>query len=203
MHNIDIFAMALHLKHKKLARATSILAISVMFVFFMGCDRTRMDKGYEYFPDMAHGPAYKTYSENPAMEDGKTMRYPVAGTVPRNIIPYAYAPDADGRGMAGRELFNPHAITERLLEEGGDLYNIFCSNCHGKTGDGLGNLFTGGSYVIPPSSLITEEAKEYTQGELYHVISAGWGVMGAHAPLVRPDDRWKIIAFIEEVLQAQ
>ncbi len=182
---------------------TSLVVTSVIFVFLMGCDRTRMDKGYEYFPDMAHGPAYKTYSENPAMEDGKTMRYPVAGTVPRNIIPYAYEADLDGREMAGRELFNPHAITERLLEEGEELYAIFCSNCHGKAGDGLGSLFTGGSYVIPPSSLISEEAKAYSQGEIYHVISAGWGVMGAHAPLVRPDDRWKIIAFIEEVLQAQ
>ncbi len=186
-----------------MARITSLLAISAMFIFLLGCDRTRMDKGYEYFPDMAHGPAYKTYSENPGMEDGKTMLYPVAGTVPRNIIPYTNTADAEGREMAGRELLNPYAITERLLEEGEELYNIFCSNCHGKTGDGLGNLYTNGSYVIPPSSLISEEAKEYSQGEIYHVISAGWGVMGAHAPLVKPDDRWKIIAFIEEVLQAQ
>jgi mono/diheme cytochrome c family protein len=89
------------------------------------------------------------------------------------------------------------------LEEGEELYNIFCSNCHGQTGDGLGRLYTSGSYVIPPRSLISEEAKEFTQGEIYHIISAGWGVMGAHAPLVRPDDRWMIIAFIEEVLQAQ
>ena len=195
--------MALQNKHNKMAGKISLVSLAVMILFLGACDRTRMDKGYEYFPDMAHGPAYKTYSENPAMEDGKSMRYPVTGTVPRDIIPYAYVADADGREMAGRELFNPYAITEKLLEEGEELYNVFCSNCHGKTGDGLGNLYTNGSYVIPPSSLISEEAKAYPHGEIYHVISAGWGVMGAHAPLVRPDDRWKIIAFIEEVLQAR
>ncbi len=194
--------MALQIKHKSLVRVTSLLAISMMFVFITGCDRTRMDKGYEYFPDMAHGPAYKTYSENPAMEDGKTMRIPVEGTVPRNIIPYTYTADADGREMAGRELVSPRTITAKLLEEGESLYNVFCSNCHGIAGDGMGNLFTNGSYVIPPSSLISDEAKAYEQGEIYHAISAGWGVMGAHAPLIQPDDRWKIIAFIEEVLQA-
>jgi mono/diheme cytochrome c family protein len=195
--------MAIQKKHKSMAEKISLISLGVMILFLGACDRTRMDKGYEYFPDMAHGPAYKTYSESPAMEDGKTMREPVAGTIPRDIIPYAYAADADGREMAGRELFNPYAITGRLLEEGEELYNVFCSNCHGKTGDGLGNLYTSGSYVIPPRALISEEAKAFTQGEIYHVISAGWGVMGAHAPLVRPDDRWKIIAFIEEVLQAQ
>jgi len=195
--------MVLQVKHKNLVRITSLVAISVMLIIITGCDRTRMDKGYEYFPDMAHGPAYKTYSENPAMEDGKTMRVPVEGTVPRNIIPYTYPADADGREMAGRDLVNPLAITAKLLEEGESLYNVFCSNCHGIAGDGMGNLFTNGSYVIPPSSLISEEAKGHKQGEIYHVISAGWGVMGAHAPLIRPDDRWKIVAFIEEVLQVQ
>ncbi len=194
--------MALQRKNIDMTRITPLVALSVIFVFLLGCDRTRMDKGYEYFPDMAHGPAYKTYSESPAMEDGKTMRVPVEGTVPRNIVPYAYTADAAGREMAGLDLVNPYAITAKLLDEGESLYRVFCSNCHGISGDGLGNLYTNGSYVIPPSSLISDEAKAYAQGEIYHVISAGWGVMGAHAPLVRPDDRWKIIAFIEEVLQA-
>jgi hypothetical protein len=35
------------------------------------------------------------------------------------------------------------------------------------------------------------------------VITKGWGVMGAHASLIRPEDRWKIVMFVEEVLQQQ
>jgi hypothetical protein len=168
---------------------------------FTSCDRTRMDKGYEYFPDMAHTPAYKTFSDNPVMEDGKTMREPVQGTVPRHMTPYPYSADFEGREQAARELRNPLTVDEKILSEGEDLYNIFCSNCHGVQGDGQGNLFTSGRYIIPPTSLITPEVKAYPAGETYHVISMGWGVMGAHKSLIPPDDRWKIVAFIEQVLQ--
>ncbi len=180
-----------------------LLIAFIMGIALGSCDRTRMDKGYEYFPDMAHGPAYKTYSENPAMADGKTMREPVAGTVPVDFIPYAYPADADGREAAGRELHNPLRFTEKISQEGETLYNVFCSNCHGIQGDGMGNLFTDRVYVIPPSSLIDEDARNMPSGEIYHVISAGWGVMGPHKSLIRPDERWKIINYVEEVLQAQ
>ncbi|MDR4987235.1 MAG: cytochrome c [Bacteroidales bacterium] len=186
-----------------MARLLSLITISLLVLLIGSCDRTRMDKGYEYFPDMAHGPAYKTYSENPAMADGKTMRKPVEGTIPTHIMPYAYPADAYGREAAGKELRNPHKITERLLEEGESLYQIFCANCHGRTGDGMGNLFTSGAYVIPPTSLVSDEVKSLPEGELYHVITAGWGVMGPHASLIRPDDRWKIVSFIQEIVQAQ
>jgi len=173
-----------------------------MLLAVASCDRTRMDKGYEYFPDMAHGPAYTTYSDNPALEDNRTMLKPVEGTVPRDMIPYPYEAGFDGRGKAAL-MENPLVFDDRLLEEGRQLYNIFCANCHGNEGDGKGKLHTSGKYIIPPTSLISAEARAFTSGEVYHVITAGWGVMGAHGSLIRPDDRWKIIAFIEQVIQEQ
>lgn len=178
-----------------------MVAILTALFVFTGCDRTRMDKGYEYFPDMAHSPAYKTWSANEAMDDGRTMREPVAGTVPRHMLPYPYTNDFEGRELAGLNLSNPLKITTELLEEGKELYRVFCQNCHGEAGDGKGNLHTNGKYIIPPSSLITPEFIALPEGETYHVISMGWGVMGAHASLIRPEDRWKIVAFIEQVLQ--
>lgn len=175
--------------------------------FFMllaaaSCDRTRMDKGYEYFPDMAHGPAYTTYSDNPALEGNRTMFEPVAGTIARDLAPYPFEPGFEGREKAAL-MENPLIAGESLLEEGRKLYNVFCANCHGTVGDGKGKLHTSGKYIIPPTSLISPEAKAFTSGEVYHVITTGWGIMGAHGSLIRPDDRWKIIAFIEQVIQEQ
>lgn len=187
--------------------SVSKLVLGVLFSGFIlmaaSCDRSRMDKGYEYFPDMAHSPSYQTYSENPAMEDGKTMREPVAGTIPRHLVPYPYPADEQGRDMAGQVLFNPLEANDDIIAQGELLYGIFCFNCHGPQGDGKGNLFTSGKYVIPPASLITPEALEYPSGEIYHVITAGWGVMGAHGPLIQPEERWKIIHFIETTLQKE
>ena len=182
---------------KSLGARGMILALVVLF----GCDRTRMDKGYEYFPDMAHGQSYETWSENPAMEDGKTMREPVEGTVPRHMEPYPYANDFEGRALAAQNLVNALEITPALLEEGKALYGVYCIHCHGEKGDGKGSLHTSGKYVIPPASLITPQVIAQPPGEIYHVISVGWGVMGAHASLIRPEDRWKIVAFIEQVIQ--
>jgi len=175
----------------------ALLAASVLFA----CDRTRMDKGREYFPDMAHSPAYNTWSDNPVTEDGKTMREPVPGTIPTDRVPYHYPAGEEGRIRAGRELTNPLESTEELPARGQELYGIFCANCHGVEGDGQGNLHVSGKYIIPPTSLLDPAIVAQPSGETYHVITTGWGVMGAHGSLIQPADRWKIVAFIEQVIQ--
>ena len=180
-----------------------LLFLALTIMIFISCDRSKEDKGYEYFPDMAHGPDYKTYSENPAMKDGRTMRLPVEGTVPRHMEPYPYSADEEGRQLAGRNLSNPLNSNVENLAEGKRLYDIFCAQCHGIQGDGQGWLHTSGKYIIPPTNLLEEEIVNQPSGEMYHVISAGWGVMGEHGSLLQPEERWKIVSFIEEVIQNQ
>ncbi|MDP2890954.1 MAG: cytochrome c, partial [Bacteroidota bacterium] len=62
----------------------------ILFVSAVACDKDKNKRGYEFYPDMAHSPAYKTYSENPVFEDGSTMRLPADGTIPRGFTPYPY-----------------------------------------------------------------------------------------------------------------
>jgi mono/diheme cytochrome c family protein len=170
---------------------------------FTSCDRTRNDKGYEYFPDMAHSLAHETWAENPVFPDGKTMQAPPEGTVPREMIPYPYPATPEGRDAAGIELSNPFEPSPELLARGKELYQVFCQQCHGELGDGKGSLFTSGKYVIPPSNLISEEYKQKPAGETYHVITRGWGVMGAHGAQIKPEDRWKIVSYVETILQGK
>lgn len=184
-------------------KAMALMLFLGMASFFVSCDYSREDKGYEYFPDMAHSFAYETYSDNPAMQDSITMRMPVEGTVPTHMIPYPYEFGFEGREMAGKFLSNPFIADDKIVAEGEVLYNNFCSNCHGINGDGQGNLFTTGRYIIPPTSLLTPAVREFPQGEIYHVITTGWGVMGPHGFLIRPEDRWKIISFIDVVFHGQ
>lgn len=181
----------------------SIAFILMITSILYGCDRTRHDKGYEYFPDMAHSLAYETYSANPNFADGISMRTPPEGTVPRHMVPYAYPATPEGREQAGRALINPLEVNQELLNEGKELYRIFCQSCHGLQGDGKGSLHTSGKYVIPPASLVKDEFKLKPSGEIYHVITTGWGVMGAHGAQISPEDRWKIVMFIEKSLQGK
>ncbi|MBE0640532.1 MAG: c-type cytochrome [Bacteroidales bacterium] len=179
------------------------IAFLMAAIGLSGCDRTRNQKGYEYFPDMAHSLAYETYSANPNFEDGSTMRTPPEGTVSREQLPYTYPATLDGRTQAGLELKNPLGPEADVLLQGKELYRVYCSNCHGSLGDGKGELFTSGKYPIPPKSLITDEFKAKPSGETFHVITRGWGVMGSHAAQIKPEDRWKIVTFIEKELQGK
>lgn len=189
---------SLNIKIRKLLKL-NLFFLSLLVMF--SCDRSREEKGREYFPDMAHGYDYKTWSENPVMEDGRTMRKPAEGSIPRHMLPYPYTADFEGREMAGQNLANPLNITPEMLEEGRELYGVFCAQCHGTEGDGKGWLHTSGKYVIPPTSLLDEAIMAQPSGETFHVITAGWGVMGEHGSLITPEQRWKIVAFIEQIIQ--
>jgi mono/diheme cytochrome c family protein len=181
----------------------TLIGLMLAVLMFAACDRSRTDKGYDYFPDMFRSAAYKTYADHPVLEGGKTMLEPPEGSIPRGFMPYAYEATFEGRQLAGKELKNPYAPDEQLLAEGKNLYGIFCISCHGAGGQGDGLLITSGKYPIRPSSLVSDEIKLIPSGEIFHVITKGWGVMGAHATLIRHEDRWKIVMFVEELLQQQ
>ena len=78
--------------------------------------------GYEFMPDMYRSPSVEVYGENSMYADSLGSRQPVVGTIPRGFMPYAYANDSTGYGMAGRMLKNPIALSENILKEGEELY---------------------------------------------------------------------------------
>jgi mono/diheme cytochrome c family protein len=176
-----------------------ILYIPVLILFIAGCDRTHNDPGYDFFPDMAYSRAYETYSENPNFADGKTLREPVAGTVPVGMVPYPYEKNDTDRLLAGKELVNPLVLDDANRIRGETAYNRFCINCHGSLADGNGNLFTKGLYNFKPASLVNEKMKNAPDGELYHVITVGQGVMMSYGGLIQPADRWTIVLYVREL----
>lgn len=182
-------------------RTNITITIVAFFLILSGCDRTRQDKGKEYFPDMAHSLATDTYEESTLFDNSSSALKPVEGTVPRKMIPYQFPATFDGREDAGEKLTNPVALNAETLSKGKEQYEIFCVNCHGEKGDGQGYLYTSKKYLVQPKSLITEEWEDLPGGEIYHVITVGQGVMGAHGPQISPENRWKIVHYIQEELQ--
>jgi mono/diheme cytochrome c family protein len=178
--------------------------VTVGLIIFMGsCDRDRKTTGWEYFDDMAHSAAYETYTANPNFADGKTMRNPVEGTIPLGYLPYLYERNDTDRVLAGKELVNPFQSTAENMARGKQVFTIFCINCHGDKGDGKGYLFTSGLYPFPPKSLLSDKVRKGPIGEIFHVVTVGFGVMPAHGSQVRPEDRWKVAMYVKEVLQKQ
>ncbi|MGW8315052.1 MAG: c-type cytochrome, partial [Bacteroidales bacterium] len=109
----------------------------------------------------------------------------------------------EDRLAAGKALVNPLDATAENLARGEEAYGIYCIDCHGPSGDGQGYLFTSGRYPYPPKNLLLDEVKALREGEIYHVITVGYGIMGPHGSMIRPEDRWKIILYLRENLQKQ
>ena len=180
-------------------RLTTAVVLTAMV--FASCDRTRIEKGYEYFPDMAHSLAYETYAPSEGTANKITMQQPVEGSIPREMIPYQYPATVEGRLLAGKELNCALAPDTANLARGKAMFTIYCQNCHGLTGKGDGHLYTSGKFTVPPASLVSERMLVAPIGEVFHVITAGFNTMGAHGPQIRPDDRWMIALYVKNTLQ--
>lgn len=177
--------------------------LSTIALILSSCDQDRNHSGYSYFPDMMESRAFEPYSENPNFKDSMSLRMPVPGTIPRSVIPFNFEKSIENRILAGKTVFNPNEMKMSDVAEGEKLYKIYCYNCHGLKGDGKGFLFTSGKYPFPPRSIVTDIMKATPRGEIFHVITVGFGVMGAHGPQIKQEDRWRIIEYIKVKLQDQ
>ncbi len=177
------------------------IALLLLVVAFSSCNSKKTDPGYTYFPDMAYSRAYETYSENTNFADNKTLREPVEGTIPRGYTPFPYEKTEEDMARAGKELVNPYEPTAEILERGALIYQRNCKQCHGEKGDGQGHLYTSKRYPYPPASLINEKMVAKPQGEMFHQVTLGYGIMGAQGPILRPEDRWKVVLYVKNELQ--
>lgn len=186
-----------------LRNLSKYIVFGVVLVAFASCDRNRNTTGWEYFDDMVQSPAYETYTPNPNFADGKTMRNPVEGTIALGETPFLYEKTPEDRIRAGKELVNPFEVNEKNLARGKEVFQIFCKDCHGEKGDGKGFLYTSGKYPYPPANLLSDKMMKAPEGEIFHVVTLGFGVMPKHGSQIRPEDRWKVAMYVKDVLQRQ
>jgi mono/diheme cytochrome c family protein len=147
--------------------------------------------------DMQDQPKYIPLRPSTFFDDGRSERPLVEGTVARGHL------DADAAFYTGKidgkpvEAF-PFAITRDVLDRGQQRYNIYCSPCHDRLGNGLGMVVRRG-YRQPPKFHI-ERLRKASVGYLYDVITEGFGAMPDYAAQIEPHDRWAIVAYVR-VLQ--
>jgi cytochrome c553 len=95
----------------------------------------------------------------------------------------------------------PFPITREILERGRERFDIYCSPCHGRTGDGNGMVVQRG-FPVPPSYHI-DRLRTAPVGHFVDVITSGYGVMYSYAQRVVPADRWAIAAYIRALQQSR
>lgn len=136
------------------------------------------------------------YEASPVFSDGKVMRQPPRGTVPRSA-PGAVPPEvASGRGPDGYLTAIPERVDGALLERGEDRYRIFCQPCHAESGDGRSKVADAMRLRRPPS-FHEPRIRALPVGAVYRVINEGYGLMPAYAAQLSVRDRWAVVAYLQ------
>jgi mono/diheme cytochrome c family protein len=152
-----------------------------------GCSRK------ESYQIMAQQPRCEPLESSAALRTLGCTRAPVPGTVARGHLdadPLLYRGESAGR--AAGDL--PFALTRAVLDRGHERFDIYCSPCHGRTGDADGMVVRRG--FLPPPSLHEPRLREAPVGHFFQVMSQGYGAMPSYAHQVSARDRWAIAAYI-------
>ena len=95
----------------------------------------------------------------------------------------------------------PLPVNQELVSRGKERYEIFCSACHGFTGNGDGMVVRRG--LRRAASFHADNLRQAPVGHFFDAITNGWGAMPSYAPQIPAQDRWAIIAYIRALQLSQ
>ncbi len=168
------------------------------------CVSSGDNQGIEYAPQMYVSQGYEPFTQTQLFEhnpNGMTMRLPVNGTIARGQLDYVYPNPNTGAGYEAASTFTSNIpATEANVKEGERLYNYACWHCHGKKGGNDGPIFKSGKMPGPSwANVQAEYMQNLPMGKMYHTITYGKGLMGSHAAILSPEERWKVIYYIKSM----
>jgi len=158
------------------------------------------------FPGMDRQPKLRPMEPDSFFANGVSSQLPPAGTIARSQpietaggAVYRFEDSSVNSGrITGTTNFietNPLTVNLQLLQHGRERFNIYCSPCHGKTGDGNGITKKIGD-MPTVANLHDKRIVEMTDGEIFNTVTFGKNTMGAYGPIVPAEDRWAIIAYL-------
>lgn len=126
------------------------------------------------------------YGTSDLWPDGRAMRSPPPGTIPRE------------RDLAEAQ----PEVTPALLALGRARFDVVCAPCHGIAGDG-DSVVAGKMELRPPPSLHEPRIRELDAATIYRVISEGYGLMPRLSTHLAPRERWAVLAYVRALQLSQ
>ncbi|HLJ79063.1 MAG TPA: cytochrome c [Acidobacteriaceae bacterium] len=132
--------------------------------------------------------------------DGRSVRPQVEHTVARGQL---YEADYFYTGlMNGKEAnMMPFPVTMQVLARGQERFNVYCSPCHSRVGNGAGMIVQRG--YKPAGNLHDAKRMGEPLSHYFYVMTNGYGAMPDYKAQVTPEDRWAIAAYIRALQLSQ
>lgn len=150
--------------------------------------------------DMQNQPKMIPQRESAFFASGRSVRPQVLGTVARNQL------DADTylhTGLVNNQEQDemPFPVSMPVMLRGQEQYNIYCTPCHSRVGNGRGMIVERG--YKPAGDLIESRIMHEPLGHYFAVITHGYGAMPDYASQISTRDRWAIAAYIRALQLSQ
>jgi mono/diheme cytochrome c family protein len=150
--------------------------------------------------DMHNQPKFVPQRGTTFFADGRSARPQVENTVGRDQLhENAYFYTGLQGGKEGDGL--PIALTEATLERGQERYNVYCTPCHSRVGNGNGMIVQRG--YKPAGNFHTDRLRNAPLGHFFSVITNGYGAMPDYAAQLTPEDRWAVTAYVRALQLSQ
>lgn len=149
---------------------------------------------------MADQPRYDPLEPSEFFADRQSARPLVENTVARGMLKddeHLYEGMSGGKPAAAF----PFPITAEIMQRGRERYDIFCSPCHSRTGNGDGMIVRRG--FTRPASFHIDRLREAPPGYLFNVITNGFAAMPSYRVQITPEDRWAIVAYLRALQASQ
>jgi len=137
--------------------------------------------------------------------DHRGARPQVMNTVARGQLhqdSYFYTGVVQGaNGYREEQNVMPFPVTMEVLKRGQERFNIYCTPCHSRVGNGLGEIVQRG--YKPAANLHDQVRLSQPISHYFYVMTHGYGAMPDYSAQLTPEDRWAVSAYIRALQYSQ
>jgi hypothetical protein len=175
-------------------RTAAVLASLAAIVFAAGCRQ-----------DMQNQPKLIPQRGSAVFTDHRGARPQVANTVARGQLyedSYFYTGVIQGaNGYREEQNLMPFPVTMEVLRRGQERFNIYCTPCHSRVGNGLGEIVDRG--YKPAGNFHDQVRLAQPVSHYFYVMTHGYGAMPDYSAQLTPADRWAVAAYIRALQLSQ
>jgi mono/diheme cytochrome c family protein len=166
-----------------------LLGLGVLALVSAGCRQ-----------DMHNQPKFYPQRSTTFFANGRSVRPQVDHTVARGQLhedSFFYTGLVDGKEADAM----PFPATMTVLQRGQERYNIYCTPCHSRVGNGAGMIVQRGYKAA--GNFHSARILAEPLGHYFYVITNGYGAMPDYSAQITPADRWAVAAYIRALQVSQ